>query len=137
MPKQTKKNVDSISLPSPPPPSSSCLLLKLPDELLLSIFKYVEVEARPNLVRSCRKFHGLRSSLYKEKVRARSGQKMYICNCPYCNKVMTVPLVPPISKKKHRCKLIKRPVYNNTVYCSFVCVTGQHFLDVWHNNKKD
>ncbi len=129
MPKQTKKNVDSISLPTSPPLLSWCPLLDLPDELLLSIFEYVEVEARPNLVRSCRYFHGLRNSLYKEKVRARSGQKMYISNCPHCNKVMTVPLTPPISKKKHRRKIIKRPVYNNKVYCSFVCVTGQSFLD--------
>ncbi len=122
MPKQTKKNVGSISF-------TSCPLLELPDELLLSIFKYVEVEARPSLVRTCRKFHGLRSSLYKEKVTARSGLKIYICNCPYCNKVMTVPLVSPIVKKKHRSKVVIRPMYKNKIYCSYVCSTGQHFFD--------
>ncbi len=129
MPKQTKKNVDFISPAGSLSAFSLCPLLELPDELLLSIFNYVEVEARPNLVRSCHKFHGLRKELYKEKVKARSGQKMYICNCPYCNKVMTVPLTPPISKKKHRGKLIRRPKYKNKIYCSFVCVTGQSFLD--------
>ena len=134
MPKQTKKNVDSISLSLS---SSPCPILELPDELLLSIFEHVEVEARPNLVRSCHRFHGLRSCIYKEKVRARSGQKMYICNCPYCNKVMTVPLTPPIFKKRHRQKIVKRPVYKNKIYCSFVCTTGQHFSDGYKKHKTD
>ena len=127
MPKQTKKNVDSISLATP------CPLLELPDELLLSIFKYVEVEARPSLVRSCRKLHRLREVIYNENVRARSGQKMYICNCPRCNKVLTAPLSSPIGKQKHgsSSRIITRPLYRGKSYCSFSCGMKQQMLDDW------
>ena len=129
MPKQTKKNVDSISAPKPCP-----FLEKLPDEMLLMIFKRVEAEARPNLVRSCRRFHGLRHEIYTEHVKTKTGQKIKLCNCPFCKKILTTPLVsrasPPIYKKRHRPKRITRPVYRGKIYCSFACVMEQHIRDV-------
>lgn len=134
MPKQTKKNVDSISVPKPCP-----FLEKLPDEMLLMIFKHVEAEARPNLVRSCSRFHRLRHEIYTEHVKTKTGQKIKLRNCPFCKKILTTPLVSSasritktsrITKKRHRSKIITRPVYRGKIYCSFACVMEQHIRDV-------
>jgi hypothetical protein len=129
MPKQTKKNVDSISVAVKPCP----FLEKLPDEMLLAIFKHVEAEARPNLVRSCRRFHRLRHEIYTEHVKTETGQEIKLCNCPFCKKILTIPLVfsaSRITKKRHRSKIITRPMYRGKIYCSCACVMEQHIRDV-------
>ncbi len=126
MPKQTKKKVDSISLLLATTTTSSSLLENLPDEVLLHIFEYMKVEARPNLVRSCHRFYALKSSIYKEQVRSECGQKIYLCNCPYCKKLMRVPFVSVISKRKDRPKNLVRQWYQNKIYCSTDCVMKEH-----------
>lgn len=130
MPKQTKKKVGSIPPLLSAATITTCLLTNLPDELLLSIFKHVEMEARPNLVRSCPRFYLLKDSIYKEQVKTRSGQQIYLDNCPRCKKIMSLPLASPIAKKR-----IPRPFHRGKSYCSYACTSAQQLLELGKKNK--